>query len=99
MDRGYDLDSHRAHEVTSEELEWADLIVYMDGGNLKRLLQRLDVEGLDRPKMCLAEFAEPQQQRIPDPNFWKGDSPEFINTVDLIVACSKRLAIKSPTLL
>lgn len=92
IDRGYDLDSHRAAEVTSEDIEWAQLIIYMDNGNYSRLAQRLDMEGLNRATHCLAMFAEPSQERIPDPNFWKGDDPRFQSTVDLIISCSKRLA-------
>lgn len=93
LDRGYDLDAHRAQEVTGKLLDWADLVVYMDGGNRRRLAQSLDVEGLERDCRCLALWAgEPEVNRIPDPNFCKGDTPEFQSTVDLVVKCSKRMA-------
>lgn len=94
LDRGYILDDHRAHEVTTEDLQWADLIIYMDNGNRRRLKELLDVEGLDTEIQCLAAWADDpkKQERIPDPNFRKGDSPEFQETVDLIIHCSKNLA-------
>lgn len=97
LDRGYDLDTHRAKEVTDADLHWANWIVYMDKGNLRRLTSLMDVYGINQERemdlLCLAQWSgDATVTRIPDPNFRKGDSPEFQSTVDLILKCSKRLA-------
>lgn len=97
LDRGYDLDAHRAKEVTDADLHWANCIVCMDGGNLRRLTSLMDVCGIDCERdmdlICLAQWSgDSAITRIPDPNFCKGDSPEFQATVDLIIRCSKHLA-------
>ena len=92
LDRGYNLDEHRTHEVTREDLEWADRVIYMDQGNYKRLVQRLDVEGLEVDRSCLAAWTQPLQERIPDPNFYRGSSPEFQAVVDMIIQASKNFA-------
>lgn len=91
LDHGYLLDDHRAHEVTELELKWADLIVYMDDGNKRRLDALQDVYGLQRDTACLASYVG--EKRIPDPNFRKGDSPEFHATVELIIRSSRALAL------
>lgn len=93
LDRGYDLEQHRAHEVAREDLEWADLVVYMDSGNKRRLDALLDIEGLSKECVCLASYAnEPTTKRIPDPNFTPGNSEQFQAVVDLVIKCSKRLS-------
>ncbi len=61
---GLDLGDHRSVLVTCEDIEWSDIVVYMDRGNLRRL-QRL---GVSLTKMeCLATVLG--EKRIPDPHF------------------------------
>lgn len=86
-ERGYDLTSHRAHTVTQDDVDWAEIILHMDGGNRKRLLTKFpDAKNKLR---CLAEWTiDPHMERIPDPNFMSRDNPEFGKIVDLIVKAS-----------
>lgn len=89
-ERGYRLLSHRSQLLTDELLLWADRVVYMDGGNLKRLKT---FPAFDTKKtICLGRYCVPLQNRIPDPNFMRKGSPDFIFVVEMIIAASKRLA-------
>lgn len=62
---GVDLSQHRSRSVTAEDLAWADLIIYMDGGNLRRLKSMTE-----RPCVCLGSYVG--VSRIPDPNYLSG---------------------------
>jgi len=62
--RGVDLNGHRAQQTTVAMVEWADIVLYMDGGNLRRL--RDQFPGLNTHK-CLASYVG--KTRIQDPNF------------------------------
>lgn len=88
---GYDLDEHRSQVVTDELLLWADRVVYMDGGNRRRLDEAL----MNIPKamglICLAEWSELYEKRIPDPAFMRQDSREFGEVVTGIISASLRL--------
>jgi protein-tyrosine-phosphatase len=91
---GLDLSAHRSRDVTLDDLLWADIIVYMDAGNRKRLIEFAG-EHWDRiaeRTVCLGVFANPQRDRIPDPAFIKKGSPKFAEVVDLIKTCSEELS-------
>lgn len=85
---GLDLEGHRSQLVTLELVRQAHCIVYMDGGNLRRLKQ-LGVE--DVKLRCLGRYSSPQLTRIADPNFMLKGSTEFLNVVALIVRASEAL--------
>lgn len=89
--RRYDLEDHRSQVVTQELIDWADLVVYMDGGNLKRLTSQFAF-GAGHHIACLAEWDSPPEKRIPDPGFMARGSEEFLETVGQIVRCSRNLA-------
>lgn len=91
-ERGYDLSRHRSQLATRESLLWADLILYMDGGNYKRLLGMLNGGAVDVVAKCLGEWSLPPQKRIPDPAFMRRDSNEFKLTVELIEESARRCA-------
>jgi protein-tyrosine phosphatase len=87
---GIDLEEHRSRSITIADLEWADRVIYMDGGNLRRLHRIRDAwHGIDSSRwLSLGSFDEPSRERIPDPNFLKAGSDEFIDVVDLVMRCS-----------
>ncbi len=89
-ERGYDLSGHRSQLATRESLLWADLILYMDGGNYKRLLGMLNGGAVNVVAKCLGEWSLPPQKRIPDPAFMRRDSNEFKLTVELIEESARR---------
>ena len=93
--RGYSLEGHRSQLVTRDMVLDADVVIYMDGGNLRRLRRLMDVpKGGDVPAWCypLGPWAEPSVDRIPDPAFMRRGSPEFEETVELIEEASRNLA-------
>lgn len=86
---GYDLEEHRSTLLTQELVDWADVVVFMDRGNRKRL-EPFDLEAVELH--CLGSFAEPKVERIPDPAFMARGSEEFAATVALIMKASSNLA-------
>lgn len=62
--RGFSLMDHRARATTAELIDWADMVLYMDRGNLRRLLAQFP--GLEKQR-CLASYLG--RSRIPDPAF------------------------------
>lgn len=91
---GLDLERHRSTAITTGILEAADIVVYMDNGNLNRIMKLADRTTPPRGQkwICLGEYAEPQTKRIPDPAYMAKDSPEFAEVVPMIYRASIRLA-------
>jgi len=77
--RGYATDGIRSTPITPELVEWADLILYMDGGNEKRFLAQFGsiekAERLSNYTKCV--------NRIPDPT-WCKDYSTHEQLVDLL---------------
>lgn len=63
-EHGYDLENHRSQQVTQEDICWCSVCVYMDAGNLRRLI-RLKVPS---DKLYCLGWAL-GQTRISDPNY------------------------------
>jgi protein-tyrosine-phosphatase len=86
------LSNHRSRQCTAEDLTWADYIIYMDGGNLKRI-QAL---AADLPKsgkqVCLASHLTPPKNRIADPAFMRAGSEEVGQTFMEIFMATQALA-------
>jgi protein-tyrosine phosphatase len=82
---GYDLSEHRSRQVSPEDFGWADLIVYMDLGQKRRLAlgKRPLRKGLQA--VCAGTFIG--RDRIPDPHFLKG--AEFERAVNLTVIAAE----------
>lgn len=59
---GLDISNHRSARATPDMLSASDVILHMDGGNLRRLR----VMGCER-STCLADWGG--AARVPDPNF------------------------------
>ena len=76
--RDYDLSHHRSVLVTKSDLKWADFILYMDNGNLKRLKAMTNGKtALEAKFIPFGSFADPVVDKIKDPAFLKADSQEF----------------------
>lgn len=90
--RGYSLENHRSQLVDRDMLLNADLVIYMDGGNYRRLKTMFNGELITVRVACLGQWAKPMVHRIPDPAFMAKGSEEFSNTVDLIVGAARNLA-------
>jgi protein-tyrosine phosphatase len=58
------LEQHRSKHITQQDVDWADMVLYMDGGNFKRLCV---FEGAAAKARCLGEWIN--ESRIADPNF------------------------------
>lgn len=89
---GVNLEHHRSQLCTAKLVEWADKIIYMDGGNLGRLVELVDAAGLQplsetNKLVSLGAFASPPRNRIPDPAFIKRDTQEFADVVALMDQC------------
>lgn len=75
-----DLEEHRSRLFTREDAKWADEILYMDGGNLKRLLQvHRDAK---ETANCLGKYLG--FSRVPDPNFMAAESVEFESAMSIL---------------
>ena len=67
--KGFPSNGIRSSALTDEMISWADVIFYMDGGNKKRLEDKLG--GVQEPKFRLLATLI-GKTKIPDPNFSKG---------------------------
>lgn len=92
-----DLEAHRSVQVTPKDLEEAELILYMDGGQRGRLEEMWKAAGLTESRGELNQFAEPlgrylspPQERIGDPMFQKGDSTEFAEIMTQLDKAAQR---------
>lgn len=89
---GVDLEDHRSQPITQKLLYSSNVVIYMDGGNLKRLLVFAGVNVAPLHWHCLGEFADLPVRRIPDPGFQAKGSQEFADTVHLIAQATLNLA-------
>jgi protein-tyrosine-phosphatase len=86
-----DLTNHRSQVVTKEQIEAANIVIYMDGGNLKRLREITPLPLPGQQWFCLGEFAVPPRKKIDDPHFIAKDNPKFVEIVEIIFHASMRL--------
>lgn len=87
-DCGIDLSEHRSSPITAENVAWADLIVYMDGGNAARL-GNFGGEAALSKAVCLGWAIG--EDRIHDPAF-VNRGPLLNELLALIVRASYVLA-------
>lgn len=81
---GYNLEYHRSQLITKELVEWADLVILMDGGNQKRYSDFCNCGESMKKVRALGLYASPPVTRIPDPAFIARGTPEFHDVVQLI---------------
>ena len=65
---GLDLTKHRSQQVTLKDCQWAKVILYMDGGNLKRIQNQFPEHA--NKGICLASYIG--KTRLADPNYLSG---------------------------
>lgn len=83
---GYDLEKHRSTRINQKFIDWADTILYMDGGNLERLLEYDNTEG---KTLSLAGVIG--LERLRDPNFIK-EGKELDDNLDLLIVAAEKFA-------
>lgn len=82
---GYDADNHRAHQITAEELEAADLVVAMEQIHVDRMEA---ITGHPNPNVVLLREFDPQAEPgagLDDP--WYGGENGFVATLEVIERC------------
>lgn len=92
---GDDLDEHRSKLLTLEAVMGAELILFMDGGQRKRLEELWKEKDLETTRGPLDSLCEPlgrylkqPTDRIGDPMFQKAESPEFALIMQQLVEAS-----------
>ena len=62
LEHGVDMSPHRARQINLDILKWADLVLVMENGHKRELLQRYPwLEGK------VFRYGEPQKVDVPDP--------------------------------
>lgn len=90
-DMGYDLTQHRSARVTQDDIDWADIVVYMDERNRKRL------EAYDRVEGKLMSLGDGiGVGSIPDPNML-ADRMRVNQALALLFAATLRLSFLAAT--
>jgi len=88
-DRGIDVENKRTKQVDTNLLDCANIIVYMDDGN-KRRLEEINPKYLEKA-VCLAWYLN--KKKIPDPAFLSSKSERFQEILKDIVKATQRLAM------
>ena len=66
---GYGITSKRSTPITIRDIEWSDIVFYMDDSNAKHLFQKFGATTMDKAQK-IAQFIN--QDKIPDPHYQKG---------------------------
>ena len=93
VDWAVNLDNHRSQLINPQLVEWADVIILMDGGNHKRFTEAFP-DYLAKVVM-LGEYADPPVGRIPDPNYLPKGDPRLGEIVELIVTATRNFITRS----
>jgi len=86
--RGISLDGIRARRVEATDFERFDLILAMDEGNRRRLLEQAEPEHHPKIRLFL-EYAESTEVEVPDPYY--GGATGFERVLDLVEDASRGL--------
>ena len=87
--RGYDLSALRARVIEPADFERFDLILAMDGENLKALRRRAPTHAQQRLRLFLEFAAESDPRDVPDPYY--GGPNGFEEVLDLIEEATRGL--------
>ena len=85
---GVDLTDHRAHRFDAEDIEWADLIVAMQGRHVAAIRRRWP--GAERSVRLLGDFLLSEPHAIEDP--WGQEAAVFSSVFERIVQANERLS-------
>jgi branched-chain amino acid transport system ATP-binding protein len=78
---GHDLESHRARQLRADDIERYDLLLAMDGNNLRDMRRVFGGRADDRLALFLAWSGCVPPRDFPDPYY--GELPAFTESVDL----------------
>ncbi|WP_188476081.1 low molecular weight protein-tyrosine-phosphatase [Primorskyibacter flagellatus] len=84
--RGYDLSRLRARQVSADDFARFDLILCMDGQNL-RDVEAMRPKGAEVPVRLFTDFVETGETAVPDPYYTR----DFDGALDLIERCARGL--------
>lgn len=80
--RGYDLSTLRARQVSMEDFELYDLILAMDGGHLELLVERCPDGHRHKLQRFTAWCSQHRSRDVPDPYY--GGARDFEHVLDLV---------------
>lgn len=86
--RGYELKHLRARQVQSDDFEYYDYILAMDGSNLSDLRSRCPDHFQHKLSLFLT-FGEHNEKEVPDPYY--GGADGFNHVLDLVESASRGL--------
>ncbi len=84
---GYDLEHHRATQLTQKQIDWADLIICMTESHVKKLNTSFAVDGTET--MLLGPLVG--EDNLKDTGFMNRGSTEFMWWTDKVVKASLQL--------
>jgi protein-tyrosine phosphatase len=88
-DRGYDLSTLRARQLTIEDFETFDLLLAMDRANLASMRRFAPTRHLEKVSLFLEYAPEVGTLDVPDPYY--GSRADFDRVLDLVEAGSRGL--------
>ena len=89
-DRGYDLSSLRARQLSAEDYDEFDLIVSMDAGHHQIVQNRTPIEESRAASVMFLDFVDYRRgQDVPDPYY--GGPEDFEHVLDLVESAMEEL--------
>lgn len=85
--RGYDLGAHRARQISDEDFRVFDVVIAMDSGHERALLDLAPTLARHKP-MLMMRYAG-QETDVPDPYY--GGEQDFERVLDMVEAAGKGL--------
>lgn len=77
-DRGYDLSSHRARQITASDFEYYDWILAMDWNNINELKRMAPERLRDKPQLLMRYSTSYDVAVVPDPYYGNKDGFEKV---------------------
>lgn len=90
---GFSLEEHRSEPVSGTMIDWADVVLYMDGGNKKRLQGLVDQATMESKCRLLASYGS--LRRVPDPNY-TSDPEELRRMFSVAELCTMKFLEAHP---
>lgn len=88
LQRGYDLSTQRARQISAADFQQYDYILAMDEQNL-RDLQRMQPANFSGELALFLSYGEHDEREVPDPYY--GDGSGFERVLDLVESASQHL--------
>jgi len=87
LSRGYDLTQLRARKVALQDLEYFDLILAMDRGNLDKLQRMAAPEQLSKIRLFMDYASNFEDDEVPDPYYGLGHGFDLV--LDMVEDAAK----------